>query len=208
MIFKYKLMETEETIMLEIQNTLVSLDLIERFFCCDIEKCLGECCIEGDAGAPLTEKERDEIDAILPEIEGDLLPSARERIAEAGTSYLDPDGDLVTQIVDGRNCIYTCYAAGGVCQCAIECAFNEGRTGNFRKPASCALYPVRLTEYPSFTAVNYHRWDICRPAEKLGEKLGLRLYKFLEHPLIEHFGQEWYDELCMAADAYLEEYGK
>ena len=105
--------ETTEEIMLQIQDTLVSLDLAEVFFCGDIEKCKGECCIEGDAGAPLTEEERDEIDRLLPRFEDKLLPSAKERIAEEGTSYLDPDGDLVTQIVDGRNCIYTCYAPGG-----------------------------------------------------------------------------------------------
>ncbi len=193
--------------MLQIQDTLVSLDLAEQFFCCDIDACLGECCIEGDAGAPLTEAERDEIDRLLPVIEDRLLPSARQRIAEAGTSYLDPDGDLVTQIVEGRNCIYTCYAPGGVCQCAIECAYNEGKTGLFRKPSSCALYPVRLTEYPTFTAVNYHRWKICRAAEKKGRELGIRLYQFLKGPLTDRFGKEWYDELCEACEAYLEEYG-
>lgn len=195
--------ETTEEIMLEIQDTLVSLDVIERFFCCDIEKCKGECCIEGDAGAPLTEGERDTIDSLLPVLRPHLLPQALERIDEAGTSYLDPDGDLVTQIVDGRNCVYTCYAPGGVCQCAIEKCCSAGLTGGFRKPESCALYPVRLTRYPTFTAVNYHRWSVCRPAEKLGRKLGLRVYQFLKGPLTERFGREWYDELCEAAEAYL-----
>lgn len=199
--------ETTEEIMLEIQNTLVSLDLIERYFCCDIEKCKGECCIEGDAGAPLTEAERDTIDALMPTLRPMLLPSALERIDEAGTSYHDPDGDLVTQIVDGRNCVFTCYAPGGICQCAIEKACSEGRTGGFRKPESCALYPVRLTVYPTFTAVNYHRWKICSSAEKLGKKLNLRAYQFLKGPLTARFGQEWYDELCQAAEAYLAEYG-
>ncbi len=194
--------------MLQIQDTLVSLDLAEQFFCCDIDACLGECCIEGDAGAPLTAAERDEIDRLLPAFEDKLLPSAKARITEAGTNYLDPDGDLVTQIVDGRNCIYTCYAPGGVCQCAIECAFNEGKTGKFRKPSSCALYPVRLTEYPTFTAVNYHRWNICRCAELLGRKNNIRLYKFLKGPLTDYFGKECYEELEMACDAYLEQYGE
>ncbi len=95
-----------------------------------------------------------------------------------------------------------------MCQCAIECAHNEGKTGIFRKPSSCALYPVRLTEYPTFTAVNYHRWKICSAAEKKGRQLGIRLYQFLKGPLTERFGKEWYDELCMACEAYLEEYGK
>lgn len=196
--------ETSEEIMLQIQDTLVSLDLAEQYFCCDTDACLGECCIEGDAGAPLTASERDEIDRLLPQFEDKLLPSAIERIAEAGTSYLDPDGDLVTQIVDGRNCIYTCYAPGGVCQCAIERAYNEGKTGSFRKPSSCALYPVRLTEYPTFTAVNYHRWKICRAAEKKGREEGIRLYQFLKGPLTERFGEAWYTELCEACEAYLE----
>lgn len=191
--------------MLDINGVIVSLDVVERFFCCDLEKCKGECCIEGDAGAPLTAAERDTIDRLLPTLRPDLLPSAIERIDEAGTSYLDPEGELVTQIVDGRNCVFTCYAPGGICQCAIEKACAEGRTGGFRKPISCALYPVRVTEYPTFTAVNYHRWSICRSAEKLGRRLGIRVYQFLRAPLIERFGQEWYDELCAIADAWLKE---
>ncbi|MCI9285849.1 MAG: DUF3109 family protein [Muribaculaceae bacterium] len=193
--------------MLQIQDTLVSLDLAERFFCCDIDACLGECCIEGDAGAPITPEEKERIDALMPVLKPRLLPSALNRIEEAGTGYVDEEGDLVTQIVEGRNCVFTSYAPGGVCQCAIECACSAGETGGFRKPSSCALYPVRLTEYPTFTAVNYHRWDICRPAEKLGRKLGIRLYQFLKGPLTERFGAEWYAELCEACEAYLAEYG-
>lgn len=200
--------EDEEQIMLQIQDTLVSLDLAERYFCCDIDACLGECCIEGDAGAPITPEEHEEIDRLLPVIKPRLLPSAIRRIDEAGTGYVDEEGDLVTQIVEGRNCVFTSYAPGGVCQCAIECACSAGETGGFRKPMSCALYPVRLTEYPTFTAVNYHRWDICRPAEKLGKKLGIRLYQFLKGPLTERFGRAWYDELCEACEAYLAEYGE
>lgn len=199
--------ETTEEIMLEIQNTLISLDLIERYFCCDLSACKGACCIEGDAGAPLTESERDTIDTLLPELRGDILPSALARIDEEGTSYVDEEGDLVTQIVEGKNCVWTCYGEGGECLCAIERACSQGRTGGFRKPESCALYPVRLTEYPSFTAVNLHRWKICRPAEKLGRKLGLRAYEFLRGPLTARFGTEWYEELDTAARAYLAEYG-
>ena len=101
-------MTTNEEIMLEIQNTLVSLDLIERFFCCDLDKCLGQCCVEGDAGAPITEAENKQIAKITPQIMQDLLPSAQRRIKEAGTSYIDEEGDLVTQIVDGRDCVFTC----------------------------------------------------------------------------------------------------
>ena len=192
--------------MLQIQDTLVSLDLAERFFCCNLDSCLGECCIEGDAGAPITEDEYNKLKEILPNVWDDLLPSAQERIKEAGVGYVDEEGDLVTQIVDGRNCVFTCYGEGGMCHCAIEKAFREGRV-DWRKPISCYLYPLRLTRYPSFTAVNYHRWKICKCAEVLGRKEGIRLYRFLEGPLVERFGREWYDELCEACEAYLAEYG-
>ncbi len=198
--------ETEDTIMLQIGDTLVSLDLAERFFCCDLDACHGECCIEGDAGAPITENEKKELERLLPEINDELLPQAQEVIRRQGVSYVDEEGDMVTSIIDGRNCVFTCFAPGGMCQCAIEKAYRDGRVA-MRKPISCYLYPLRITEYPSFTAVNYHRWKICRPAEALGRKLGLRLYQFLKEPLIQRFGKEWYDELCLACESYLEQYG-
>lgn len=192
--------------MLEIQNTLVTLDLIEEFFCCDLEKCKGECCIEGDAGAPVTEAEVEKIKESLSAIEADMLPRAIEEVKANGVAYVDEEGDLVTTILDGRNCAFTCYAPGGICLCALEKAWREGRTA-WKKPASCSLYPLRITEYPTFTAVNYHRWNICRDAVELGRKKGIRLYQFLEGPLTERFGAEWYAELCEAATAYLEQYG-
>lgn len=196
---------TEEKIMLQIQNVLVSLDLAERFFQCDLDSCLGECCIEGDAGAPITEEEYQKLKEAKDIVWDDLLPSAKERIKEAGVGYIDEEGDLVTQIVDGRNCVFTTYAPGGKCLCAIDKAYREGRC-NWRKPISCYLYPLRLTEYPDFTAVNYHRWKICRCAEIAGRAKGIRLYQAMREPLIERFGREWYDELVEACEAYLEEY--
>lgn len=191
--------------MLQIKDTLVTLDMAERFFQCDLSKCLGECCIEGDAGAPITEEELEKLEKVKEIVWDDLLPAARERIKEAGVGYVDEEGDLVTQIVDGRNCVFTTYAPGGMCLCAIEKAYREGRC-DWRKPMSCYLYPLRLTTYPTFTAVNYHRWKICKCAEILGRTNGTRLYQFMKEPLIERFGQEWYDELCEACEAYLEEY--
>lgn len=194
----------EEEIMLQIGNTLVSLDLAERFFCCDLDKCLGQCCIEGDAGAPITESEFKKLEEIVPALKPELLPAAVKVIEEDGVGYTDEEGDLVTSIIDGKNCVFTCYAAGGKCLCAIERAYREGRC-DFRKPISCYLYPLRLTEYPTFTAVNYHRWKICRSAEQNGKELRIRLYQFMKEPLIERFGQEWYDELAEACEAYLAE---
>lgn len=199
---------TEEQIMLQIKDALVSLDLAEQYFCCDLDACLGECCIEGDAGAPITEAEYKKLKEILPIIYDDLTPAAQREIDENGVGYVDEEGDLVTSIVDGRNCVFTCYAPGGMCHCAIERAYRDGRIADFRKPASCYLYPVRLSKYPTFTAVNYHKWKICRCAEILGRKNNIRLYQFLKEPLSDYFGKEWYDELVLACEAYLEEYGK
>lgn len=196
--------EKSEEIMIEIQDTLVSLDLAERFFCCDLEKCKGECCIEGDAGAPITKEEYQMLEKILPTIENDLLPQAKKIIESDSVGYIDEEGDLVTSIVDGKNCVFTCYGKDGMCLCAIEKAYRAGKTGNFRKPISCYLYPLRLTEYPTFTAVNYHRWKICKCAESKGRELGLRLYQFMKEPLIERFGEDWYNELVEACEAYLE----
>lgn len=192
--------------MLQIKDTLVSLDLAEQFFCCDIAQCKGECCIEGDAGAPVTDEEARRIEEVLPEIWNDMAPAAQREVKENGVSYIDSEGDRVTTIVNGRDCAFTCYAPGGICMCAIEKAFREGRSA-WRKPASCYLYPVRINRYPSFTAVNYHRWKICRSAEVNGRRLGIRAYQFLKEPLTEYFGREWYDELVMACEAYLEQYG-
>lgn len=193
--------------MLQIGNVLVSLDLIEQFFCCDLSRCLGECCIEGDAGAPVTEDEYATLKEILPAVWDDLLPQAKEIIKSQGVAYVDEEGDLVTSIVDGRNCVFTCSGKDGMCYCAIEKAYREGRI-SFYKPISCHLYPARITEYKDFTAVNYHRWKICKAAEVLGRKEGIRLYRFLEQPLVRRFGREWYDVLREACDAYLKEYGE
>lgn len=193
--------------MFQIADTLVSLDLAERFFCCNLDACLGECCIEGDAGAPITRQEYDTLKQLLPQVWDDLLPQARQVIEEQGVGYLDPDGDLVTQIVDGRNCVFSCYAPGGLCICAIEKAYREGRIG-FKKPISCALYPVRVNKYSHCTAVNYHRWKICKAAEVMGRAKGIRLYEFLRESLIARFGQDWYDELEANCRLYLSEGGK
>ena len=191
-------MTTNEEIMLEIQNTLVSLDLIERFFCCDLDKCLGQCCVEGDAGAPITEAENKQIAKITPQIMQDLLPSAQRRIKEAGTSYIDEEGDLVTQIVDGRDCVFTCYE-NGCCLCALERAYRQGRSG-FVKPISCALYPIRMKRFnDGLVGINYHRWSVCKDAVAKGKELHLKIYQFLKEPLIRAFGKEWYSQLCEIA---------
>ncbi|MDE7438864.1 MAG: DUF3109 family protein [Muribaculaceae bacterium] len=188
--------------MLRIKDTLISLDLIDRFFICDLDKCLGACCIEGDAGAPLTDEEYERLCELMPEVYPLLSPAAQKVVEEQGPGYYDEEGDLVTSLVDGRDCVFTTYAPGGLCLCALEKAHREGKIPFF-KPSSCHLYPVRLREYEDFTAVNLHRWKICKCAEVLGRSKGVRAYQFLKDPLTRRFGEDWYAELCEAAEAYL-----
>lgn len=189
--------------MIKIGDTLVSLDVVERCFVCDLDTCLGACCIEGDAGAPLAPGEQEKLEAALPAVDEYLLPRAREVIRSEGVAYIDEDGDLVTSLVEGRDCVFTCYAPGGKCLCALEKAWREGKLEENVKPISCSLYPVRVREYDGFSAVNLHRWKICRCAERLGLSKGVRAYEFLKEPLTRRFGKEWYDELALTAGEYL-----
>lgn len=190
--------------MIQINDTLVSLDVVEKYFECDLDTCLGECCIEGDAGAPLLPEEKERLDALLPNVMPHLLPAAQEVAREQGTSYVDEEGDLVTSIVNGKDCIFTCYAPGGKCLCVLEKLCREGHS-EFFKPISCSLYPVRLKDYGGMTAVNYHRWKICKCAEILGRKNGVRVYEFLKEPLIRRFGERWYEELALTAREWLKQ---
>lgn len=185
--------------MVQIDDVIVPLDLFREKFCCDLEACHGACCIEGDAGAPLTQEEALQLEDVLPEIEEELAPEAREIIGRQGVCYVDEEGDLVTSIVRGKDCVFTCYDKEGCCYCAVERAAREGRTKGFRKPISCYLYPVRIKQYKDFCALNYHRWEVCRAARIKGEKENIPLYLFLREPLIERFGQAWYDELLLVA---------
>lgn len=187
--------------MIQIQHTLVSLDLIEKYFHCDLDACLGECCIEGDAGAPISEDEKQHLETLVPDVLPYLTPKARKVIEEEGVSYIDQEGDLVTNLVDGTNCVFTCIEKGGMCLCALEKARREGVKGMF-KPISCSLYPVRLKEYDGFTAVNFHKWKICKAAETLGRAKGIRAYEFLKEPLIRRFGEDWYRELALTAQEW------
>lgn len=187
--------------MFHIQDTIVSLDILEKEFCCDLESCKGCCCIEGDAGAPLTDEEEKKLQAVLPVLLPDMTKEARQVVEECGLSYFDPSGEKVTQIVNGKDCVFARTDHNGWCYCLIEKAYNAGKI-DFKKPISCHLYPIRLSEHPTFTAVEYHRWDICHCARVLGKKQHIPLYRFLREPLIRRFGQEWYDELCLTAEEW------
>ncbi|HPD27481.1 MAG TPA: DUF3109 family protein [Paludibacteraceae bacterium] len=194
--------------MVEIGDTIVSFDLFEQQFCCDLDICKGQCCVEGDAGAPLEMDEIAKLEEVLPVIWNDLSEAARKVVDAQGVAYSDAEGDLVTSIVNRRECVFSYIdSAEGVCKCAIEKAYHEGKT-SFYKPISCHLYPIRLKKFKDFTAVTYHRWSVCSCAETKGHKLQLPVYKFLKTPLIRRFGETWYKELEEAAKAYEAEFNK
>ncbi len=184
--------------MIQIQQTLLSDDIFNEQFICDLCKCKGQCCVDGESGAPITQEEYVQIQRILPLIQDMLSPEAQSLINKQGIAYTDEDGELVTSIINGEECVFTWFDEEGVCKCAIDTAFREGLT-DVQKPISCHLYPIRLTDYTDFTAVNYHRWSICKPAIKLGRKESLPIYRFLREPLIRRFGKDWYKEVCEVA---------
>lgn len=183
--------------MIAIGDTIVSFDVINEQFLCDIASCKGACCIEGDCGAPLTLDEVGILEEILPVVWNDLSEAAKKVIDKQGVAYADIEGEMVTSIVGNKDCVFT-YQEDGVCKCAIEKAHNEGKT-TFKKPISCHLYPIRIQKYKQFTAVNYHKWDICSAACVLGKRQKLRMYQFLKEPLIRRFGSDWYNELVVVA---------
>ena len=180
--------------MIEIGNVLVSMDCITEKFCCDLDSCHGCCCVEGDAGAPVTLDEIMEIEDTLDLVWHSLSAQAQSVIDRQGVSYIDKTGELVTSIVSGKDCVFTCHD-NGCCLCALERAHRQGKS-QFIKPISCALYPIREKKLKNgYIALNYDRWDICCMARKKGAELNIPVYKFLKDPLIRRFGEEWYEEL-------------
>jgi hypothetical protein len=184
---------------LEVGGVLISSDILTERFCCDYEKCKGVCCVEGDAGAPVTLDEIGGIEEALDTVWGDLRAGAQSVIDRQGVAYTDQEGDLVTSIVNGKDCVFTCYD-GDNCLCALEKAYRSGKT-KFCKPISCALYPIRVKQFSGgLVGLNYHRWKICEDAVRKGQELDLPVYQFLKEPLIRRFGADWYQELCNVAD--------
>jgi hypothetical protein len=179
--------------MIEIGDTIISRDLLHNAFVCDLAACKGACCVEGDSGAPLEEDERAILDKEYEAIKPYLLDEGRKAIDRQGSSVIDSDGDLGTPLVEEGACAYAIFE-NGKALCGIEKAWKAGATA-FRKPISCHLYPVRVSSYSSFQAVNYHRWKICDPACRLGAQLEVPVYVFLKDALIRRFGLKWYHEL-------------
>lgn len=180
--------------MFQLGKTIVSEELIEKDFVCNLNACKGECCVAGEAGAPVSEEETKTLEVIYPRIKSYLRPEGIEAIEQQGTHITSRLGELETPLVNGKECAYVTFKENGIASCGIEEAFMDGAT-DFRKPISCHLYPVRVADYSEFAAVNYHKWPICSDACTLGKELQVPVYKFVKDALIRKFGDHWYSEL-------------
>jgi len=185
--------------MIEIGKTIVSLDVIESKFCCDLDHCKGACCVDGDSGAPLTTEEAEAIEKLFPVFREYLSSENVAEISRQGFSVIDQDGDLVTPIIGKNECVFTFVNEKGITLCAIERAYFEKKT-SFRKPVSCHLFPIRITEYKRFDGVNYEKLKICKAGRACGKSNTLPLWKYLEGPLTRKYGEEWYQELKLVAE--------
>lgn len=179
--------------MIIVDDCIISDNLADVRFCCDLAQCKGACCVEGDCGAPLDTDEIPILEMIYPEVKPYMTPEGVAAVEEQGVSALDVDKLPCTPLVGNRECAYA-VVEEGVTLCAIEKAYRDGKT-DYPKPISCHLYPVRIEDFGEFKALNYHEWDICCCAVRKGREVGEPLYKYLKVPLIRRFGDEWYEEL-------------
>lgn len=180
--------------MIVLQNTVISDDIRDRFFVCNLEKCKGACCVEGDLGAPLEDEELQVLADNYEQIKPYLSEAGRQAIEEQGLYIKDWEGDYSTTTIGNRECAYAIYDENLTLKCGIEQAYLDGKI-SWKKPISCHLYPIRITKYDGFEALNYDKWNICNPACSFGADLGVRVYQFLKEPLIRKYGAEWYQEL-------------
>jgi hypothetical protein len=183
--------------MIQIDDMVVSSDILDQYFCCDLTQCHGACCVHGTSGAPVDSGEAELLKQILPKLKPYIKPSGLKAIKTQGTTTIDADHDVVTPLIDGLECAY-CIEENDISLCAIEKAWLA-RKVDFRKPISCHLYPIRVRRYNTFTALNYDQWAICEPARKLGKQKGIAVYQFLREAIVRAFGQEFYNQLDEAA---------
>lgn len=180
--------------MIQIDNKLVSDEVFEKRFVCDLGACKGACCVDGESGAPLEAEEVGIIEDLLEEIKPFMRPEGIARVEETGVFTIDTDGDYVTPLVNEEECAFVQFDDQGIAKCAIEMAYRAGKT-DFPKPISCHLYPIRLGDLHDYVAVNYHYWPVCDPARACGAQLKVPVFRFLKQPLIRKFGEEFYDAL-------------
>ncbi|ADF50774.1 MAG: DUF3109 domain-containing protein [Zunongwangia sp.] len=180
--------------MFQLGKTIVSEEILKKEFVCNLSACKGACCVDGDAGAPVEEYEKEIMDSIYPKVKPFLRQKGIEAIEAQGRYITNDFGEIETPLIDGADCAYVTFDDKGTALCGIEEAYNQGEI-DWKKPISCHLYPVRVQDYSEFSAVNYHQWHICDDACSLGEELGVPIYKFTKEALIRKFGEDWYAEL-------------
>lgn len=190
--------------MFQIGKALISKEVLEEEFVCNLSACRGACCVEGDGGAPLENEEVEIIEKQLDSIKPYLRKEGLDVIEKEGFWYVDDDEEKLTSLIEDRECVFVTYDERGITKCGIEQAHIDGKT-EFKKPISCHLYPIRLQQYQNFVAVNYHRWQICEAACFNGKELNVEVYKFLKEPLIRKFGEEWYKELAQTAENWADQ---
>jgi len=180
--------------MFQLGKTIVSEDILEKEFMCNLSACKGACCIDGDAGAPLEKEETKILKEIYPKVKSYLRKEGVEAIENQGIFTKNEEDEYETPLINGADCAYVIYDEKKIALCAIEEAYNQGEI-SFKKPISCHLYPVRIQDYSEFSAVNYHKWQICDDACTLGKELQVPLYKFVKQALVRKFGEKWYNDL-------------
>ena len=190
--------------MILVQDAVISDDIAKKMFVCDLQKCKGACCVEGELGAPLDVDELKILEEIYPTVKNYLTAEANMEIEKQGVWIEDYEGDYSTPTINDRECVYAFYDNDNILKCGIEQAYLDGKI-DFKKPISCHLYPIRLKQYNDFIAVNYSEWNICSDACNFGKALGVPLYKFLKEPLIRKFDEEWYNELVKEIEGNIEE---
>ncbi len=184
--------------MISIGNTLISEDLLEKKFVCDLNACKGECCVAGDSGAPLDEDELEILESVVEKVKPYMTKKGIKAVEKKGPWVKDSDGDYTTTLVsEGAECAFVFFDEKKIAKCAIESAFYDGKV-KWKKPISCYLYPVRITKHKNYDAVNYHKWEVCKPACECGAKLNVPVFQFLKEPLITKYGKEWFNELLKA----------
>ena len=183
--------------MIQIEDKIISLDILEKYFVCDLKSCKGACCVEGDSGAPISEEEKQKIESIYQKVTPYMSEKGLKTVKKNGVSVVDIEGDLTTTLVNDKECSFVIFE-NGISKCAIEKAYNDGKT-NFKKPISCHLFPIRTKSYQNFEAINYEKIKICKPACKCGSKLQVPLYIFLKEPLVRKYGLNWYNKLKFVA---------
>ncbi len=188
--------------MFQISNTLISEEILENDFVCNLSACKGACCVEGQSGAPLEEEETKILQDSYEKVKPYLRKEGIEAIEAQGPFVKGLDGEWETPLVNDKECAYVTFDNKGIAKCGLEEAYNTGAT-DWKKPISCHLYPIRTRKYSAFTAVNYHKWAICDPACSLGEELKVPIYKFVKEALVRKFGQVWYNELELVAKEHI-----